>query len=279
MDSFAAGEPLQAVGAVAADTAQRAQGYVMPHPHGHPYIELFYVESGTCRFFIENNLYDLGAGDFMLIPPEVFHYTRYLAGACRRSVVRFWPGSLDGAVVRLLPRQAGFFAAPRLFQTPAEYRGQMAAQFAKMTGEKKINDPASQPMLRALLAELFLLCVRACRLLDGLPDEIHTTDRQIVQAARYISAHYRERVTAAQIAAAAGYSPNYLSKKFKSAVGVGVHEYLVLVRLRHAAYELVTTGDRITDIAFRCGFSDSNYFKDAFKRKYGVTPRAYRRQT
>ena len=36
--------------------------------------------------------------------------------------------------------------------------------------------------------------------------------------------------------------------------------------------------DCITDIAFRCGFSDSNYFKDEFKKKYGVTPRAYSRQ-
>ena len=87
-----------------------------------------------------------------------------------------------------------------------------------------------------------------------------------------------ERITAADIAAAAGYSPNYLSRRFRSSVGVGVHQYLTFIRLQHAAYELVTTDDRITDIAFRCGFSDSNYFKDAFKKKYGVTPRAYRKQ-
>ena len=81
----------------------------------------------------------------------------------------------------------------------------------------------------------------------------------------------------ADIAAAAGYSPNYLSRKFREAAGIGVHEYLVFIRLQHAALELITTDDSVTEIALRCGFSDSNYFKDAFKKRYGVTPRAYRK--
>jgi len=75
-----------------------------------------------------------------------------------------------------------------------------------------------------------------------------------------------------------GFNPNYLSRKFKETAGIGVHEYLVFTRLQHAALELVTTEDSVTEIAFRCGFSDSNYFKDAFKKKYGLTPRAYRKQ-
>ena len=58
---------------------------------------------------------------------------------------------------------------------------------------------------------------------------------------------------------------------------LGVHEYLMFVRLQHAALDLVSTGDSITEIALRSGFSDSNYFKDAFKKKYGVTPSAYRK--
>ena len=83
--------------------------------------------------------------------------------------------------------------------------------------------------------------------------------------------------TIAAIAAAAGFSPNHLSKRFRETAGIGVHEYLVFVRLQHAALELITTGDTITQIALRCGFSDSNYFKDVFKKKYGMTPRDYRK--
>lgn len=48
------------------------------------------------------------------------------------------------------------------------------------------------------------------------------------------------------------------------------------IHIEHAAAELISTDDTITQIALRCGFSDSNYFKDVFKKKYGVTPREYR---
>ena len=86
-----------------------------------------------------------------------------------------------------------------------------------------------------------------------------------------------EHITTADIARAADYSPNYLSRKFREAAGIGVHEYLLFIRLRHAALELLATDDSVTEIALRCGFSDGNYFKDAFKKKYGITPRAYRK--
>ena len=49
------------------------------------------------------------------------------------------------------------------------------------------------------------------------------------------------------------------------------------VNLRCTVTNLSTT-DTITQIALRCGFSDSNYFKDAFKKKYGLTPREYRKK-
>jgi AraC-like DNA-binding protein len=41
--------------------------------------------------------------------------------------------------------------------------------------------------------------------------------------------------------------------------------------------ELLNTDHTVTEVAMNSGFSDSNYFKDAFKKMYGVSPRAYRK--
>lgn len=264
---------------ITVSTCVREAGFVMPEPHYHPYFELFYVESGACRFFIENNIYDIQSGDFMLIPPGVFHYTRYSGSSCKRSMIHFGKSDIGENVMSLFPGGGEFFSSMKIFQTQEVYREQLGAHFAKMAGERKISDGVSEPMLRALLQELFLLCVRWCSFIHEIPAEIHTTDRQIVAAAQFISEHYMEKIDSADIAAAAGYSPNYLSRKFRKSVGTGIHEYLVFVRLRYAALELLTTSYSITDIAFRCGFSDSNYFKDAFKKNYGVTPREYRKRS
>ena len=71
------------------ESDSRDGSYIMPTFHCHPYFELYYVESGACRFLIEEDMYDLHAGDFLLIPPNVLHYTRYLFGACQRSNLFF----------------------------------------------------------------------------------------------------------------------------------------------------------------------------------------------
>ena len=146
-----------------------------------------------------------------------------------------------------------------------------------MLQEERIGDDASVVMLHMMLQELFLFCSRECSFPEEPPANIHTTDAQIVKAARFMTAHYMEPITAATIAKAAGYSPNYLSRRFRQAVGIGVHQYLMFIRLQRAAHELLSTDDSVTEIAFRCGFVSSNYFKDAFKSAYGIGPREYRR--
>ena len=254
----------------------RDASFIMPHPHCHSYCELYYIENGACRFFIENNMYDLKSGDFLFIPPQVFHYTRYF-GICKKVSIFFRKEDVDGRVKELLPQKDSFFASAHVFETPSAHIAQINGLILRMLNEEKTADAQTEVALHVLLAELFLLCNRECNFLQELPENIHTTDRQIVQAAQFISNRYGERISTADVAAAVGYSANYLTHKFKEAAGIGVHEYLAFIRLQRAAHELVTTSDKITDIALRCGFSDSNYFKDAFKKKYGVTPREYRK--
>ena len=80
-----------------------------------------------------------------------------------------------------------------------------------MVQENGRADRYTAPMLGAMLQELLLACCRVCAILQDVPEQIHTTDREIVRAARFITEHYAEPITAADIAAAAGFSPNYLS--------------------------------------------------------------------
>ena len=118
----------------------REKGFVMKEPHFHPYFELFYVESGACSFFIGNNMYDLHEGDFLLIPPDVFHYTRYPYGDCRRCNIFFRESDLKEGVVQAMPRQAEFFKEIRIFQLPEAYREKMSGLITDMVKEQKIDD-------------------------------------------------------------------------------------------------------------------------------------------
>ena len=72
-------------------------------------------------------------------------------------------------------------------------------------------------------------------------------------------------------------SKSYLSKKFKHVTGFGFKEYIVNIRIKNACKMLLDTDMTITDIAFECGFNDSNYFGDAFKHIKGIAPYKYRK--
>ncbi len=255
----------------------RDKDFVMPSYHCHPYYELYYVEKGACRFFLGDDIYDLHTGDFLMIPPQILHYTRYLFGPCTRSAVFFKADDIDEKTKSVLPWSEGLPENPSILQAQEFARDEFSELLWSMVKEENILDAYSDKLMSLRLCELLVLLNRYTVIADSVPADIHTTDKQIVRAAKYMAENYANPISAAEIADAAGFSQNYLSRRFRKATGIGVHEYLVYLRLSHAALELKSTSDSVTEIAIRCGFSDGNYFKDAFKKHYGKTPREYRR--
>lgn len=68
-----------------ADNQLKEAGFVMSSPHCHPHYEIFYIESGHSSYFVGSGVYELHAGDLLIMPPDVFHFTRYPA-ACRSAI-------------------------------------------------------------------------------------------------------------------------------------------------------------------------------------------------
>lgn len=56
-----------------------------------------------------------------------------------------------------------------------------------------------------------------------------------------------------------------------------VFAFLDWLRLKKAAELLRTTRLSVTDIAYCTGFSDSNYFTNAFRKREGCSPSVYRK--
>lgn len=73
-------------------------------------------------------------------------------------------------------------------------------------------------------------------------------------------------------------SPSLLIAQFKQMTGLPPYHYLLACRLEKAKRLLATTGAPITRIAFDLGFCASQHFSAHFKRAFGVTPNAWRKQ-
>ncbi|MCH4035048.1 MAG: AraC family transcriptional regulator [Lachnospiraceae bacterium] len=255
----------------------RASSYHMTENHYHYYYELFYVRQGTCRFFLNNDLYDLHGGDFLIIPPHMVHYNRYLT-ACLRINVYFKESDLVREGTGFLPDVRERFLCLVMVHIPAAYREMMDGIFDAMLQEEKVDDANTRMMMEMYLKQFLVNCERHCifHYESTLASRAQAGDEGILSAARFLSEHYATHITLNAMADQAGLSPSYFSKKFRAVTGMGMKEYLSYVRLEHASKELQSTDHSITEVAINCGFSDSNYFKDAFKKMYGISPRAYR---
>jgi quercetin dioxygenase-like cupin family protein len=52
-------------------------------PHSHPHEQITYVAEGQVRFFLEDNAYDLSAGDMIAVPADVPHTIQLLTAHAR----------------------------------------------------------------------------------------------------------------------------------------------------------------------------------------------------
>ena len=69
-----------------------------------------------------------------------------------------------------------------------------------------------------------------------------------------------------------------LQKHFKNITGTTIKAYILDARIKRAHDLLVFSKKSITDIAFECGFDDSNYFSRAVKKHLGMSPSEIRKK-
>ena len=160
---------------------------------------------------------------------------------------------------------------------PQKRRDYIESLLEKLLFENEGQDPLSPGFVSVALAELMLFITRCKNYEENVIKEIDVNNRIMQEVATYIYNHYSERLILEDVAKKFNLSRSYLSKKFKSVTGFGFKEYIINVRIQHACELLLNTNKSITDIAFECGFNDSNYFGDAFRRTKGISPNKYRK--
>lgn len=93
---------------------------------------------------------------------------------------------------------------------------------------------------------------------------------------KYIRTSYAT-ATLTECAGMLGLSPTYLSRRICADFGTGFKELLMNERFCVACDLLRTTDTPVGDIIIHIGYENSSYFHKEFKKRYGVTPKEYRK--
>lgn len=90
-----------------------------------------------------------------------------------------------------------------------------------------------------------------------------------------ISEHINEKITMAELARAAMFSPWYSYRIFKEQTGLTPSDYTRRLRLSRSAMRLKNEDVRVADIAFEMGFGSVDGYQRAFLREFGCNPKEY----
>ena len=79
-----------------------------------------------------------------------------------------------------------------------------------------------------------------------------------------------------ELSRGAGLHPKYAMRLFKRECGITLLQYLHQLRVSHAQRLLLTTGEKIIDIALDSGFGSAASFYEIFKKETGANPSVFR---
>lgn len=105
-------------------------------------------------------------------------------------------------------------------------------------------------------------------------------ERLIERAKGHIALRLRDPDLSIEgLGAAVGVSKRYLHKLFQAGAGDTLGRYILARRLDRCRDDLLNpalSAQSITAIAFNWGFNDASHFSHTFKRRFGVSPKAFR---
>lgn len=102
-------------------------------------------------------------------------------------------------------------------------------------------------------------------------------NEQILRAISFIEEKFTTNISLEQVAEIANLNANYFSSLFKKTTGKTFSEYILDLKIRKSKELLITTDQRIYEIAEAVGYQSARYFTKAFNEYQGVSPMEFKK--
>jgi AraC-like DNA-binding protein len=251
--------------------------------HWHKTVELFYMESGVLEYYTPKGKMVFPAGSGGMVNSNVLHMTRPQAETEKNIQLLhiFDPSLIAGEQGSRIEQKyvTPIVTAPQVEiialypDDPAQAR---VLDCICKSFQLSEHDFGYEIKLRETLSELWLQLLAMSRpALEDKKDYGKTNDK-IKLMMIYIHEHYAEKISIAELAAAAFSSERECFREFHNCLHMTPVEYIKSYRLQMACYMLAKSLETITFISHACGLGSSSYFGKVFREYFGCTPIEYR---
>lgn len=253
--------------------------------HWHRSFEISYTAQGQIKEFIINgHAYNPKAGDILVVNPNEIHSVQ--AGID--------PGKDNQALSILLPYSFmeetipnysyRIYSIPNIFDMSKEQQDDyfsLQQAFTNIVTAMQTGDPLAVIRIRALVYQILYLLTRSFAQIKTTKNDLYTKETEfdwIDNVLIYIRRHLADSLTVPKIAEVFHLNDSYFSRKFKKYMDMSVMDYVNELRLQQAFQLLTNSSTSVQAIADQCGFPNHKSLISIFKKRYHMTPRAYRKQ-
>lgn len=252
--------------------------------HSHGFDELVVILKGTAKHVIDGQEFPVKSGDVFVIAQNHIHQYQEMHGLALANLL-FDPKALimEQWDIRALPGFHALFSLEPTFRSQHQFKSrlQLSEQqlnhvnemIHSLARETEARNPGYCVMAKGLFMQIAVYLSR-CYSEDSTEESIDLL--RIGDAIAHIEAHYTENISLQELAAKSHLSERHFLRVFHQCIGRSPINHLMHVRILKAAELLKHTNRTITDIAYDCGFSDSNYFTRCFRKTMEKPPKQYR---
>lgn len=247
--------------------------------HWHKAVELFYVESGALNYHTPNGTMHFPQGSGGLVNSGILHASTPKSDNTIQLLHLFDPSFLGGYAGSRIEHKyiAPIVTSPSLEILPLYPDDPGSPEILRDIQRSFTLSPRDfgyELRLRDLLSQIWLSLLTLPHPTQA--KEIISDDKIKVMLI-FIHDHFSDKLTIADIAAAAFVSERECYRLFRRILHTTPLDYLRDYRLQAARQLLAESSESVTAIAQRCGFGSSSAFGKLFREKFGATPAEYRR--
>ena len=242
--------------------------------HTHNFYEIVYIKSGEINHVINDVPQKLKFGHVIFLRPTDRHVYIRTDKECSHRDLIFENKFFEETCALLNPNFLTNYLASKA-PTPI----MMTSQQLNSLEDRilKINQQLHDQHNKNTLIRIFLVELLSIFYENSILIKKQLSYPPIVnQILESISLNFRERLN--EILSKFEYDKAYLSRLFKSSLGITMSQYLVNVRLDYVASQLKLTDKTIFEISIDSGFYSVSHLNKIFKNKFGVTPSQFKKK-
>lgn len=257
--------------------------------HKHTFIELVYIISGSATHVVGDREFQASKGDLFIInhnTPHAFFSNDNNSEPFVAYDLLFTPDFFDISLINDVSFESinSSFLFYSLFpaqqsEPDVHISGSSYSVFGELFNKIHLEFTNCETgyinIIRAYVIELIINIFRKMNSTSNT--NRNSRQSEIVETTlKYLKENYHKHLSLNDLAAQVFLSKDYFARIFRETTGMPISTLLQKIRVDEACKLLVNTNQKIDDIAALCGFSDTKYFYNLFKRQTGLTPKQYR---